>query len=681
MRIERLLAATLLWIAAAAGAAEPETLVIIGTRVQQPAADLPMSIDRLDRSAITDGQLQVNLSEALQAVPGVSAQNRQNYAQDLQLSVRGFGARSSFGVRGVRLYADGIPATMPDGQGQFSHFDLGSADHIEVLRGPFSALYGNSSGGVLAIFTEDAPAKPQLCAVLERGSEGLQRYALKGSTRGEYYGLLASVAHFRTDGYRVHSAAERTTFNARLRWQPDADSSLTLIANGLDMPESQDPLGLTRAQLTADRQQAGSNALAYDTRKSLRQAQLGVSYQRTLSVADELQWMVYNGHRSTTQFQSIPRAVQTPATHPGGVIDLGRAYWGSDLHVSDRRTLAGRPLLTTVGLSLDRLHERRKGYLNFRGAQLGVQGALRRAERNAVSDLDEYAQLQWDPGRRWRAMAGVRHSVGDINSDNELLSPGAARSQVRYSAVNPVAGLTFRADAHLNLYGAYGRGFETPTLNDLAYRSTDGSLPGLNLGLRPARSDNYELGLKFARPGLRATLAAFRIDTRDELAVQSSAGGRTVFTNLLATQRKGAELGAEMDWSPALTARLAYTHLDAETSTGHRLPAVAADTLYTALSWRRPEPDLALTVEVLGRAKIYVDDRNSDAAAGYAVANLHCELGQRRGGWRFSEMLRLDNLTDRSYVGSVIVNESNGRYFEPEPGRSVYLGLSVARDP
>ncbi len=206
------------------------TVVVTATRNPQSSHDLPVAISRVERASIQRGKLQVNLSESLGEVPGASVQNRQNYAQDLQVSVRGFGARSSFGVRGVRLYADGIPGTMPDGQGQFSQFDLGSADHIEVLRGPFSALYGNSSGGVIAIFTEQPPPDLQWQASLAAGSFGVRRAALKVSGGREDLNFLIDAAHFETDGYRDHSAAQRNNFNSRAAIELSGNSRLTLIA-------------------------------------------------------------------------------------------------------------------------------------------------------------------------------------------------------------------------------------------------------------------------------------------------------------------------------------------------------------------------------------------------------------------------------------------------------------------
>jgi iron complex outermembrane receptor protein len=702
------------WLMIAPGAARAEiavsldSVVVTATRVAEDSRDLPVSIDRVDAQTIRSGQLQVNLSESLLTVPGVSAQSRQNYAQDLQVSVRGFGARSSFGVRGVRLYSDGIPGTMPDGQGQFSQFDLSSADHIEVLRGPFSALYGNSSGGVIAIFTEDAKPGYMLGGAAEYGTFNTQRYALKTTGDNGLVNYVIDGSHFQTDGYRVHSDAERNLFNAKASVSPTDSSKLTIIGNAVQTPFIQDPLGLTRAQLAADPRQAGVNAIAYNTRKSLAQEQLGVVYDNKLGAADDVVASIYTGHRATTQFQAIPQATQQAAPlYPGGVIDLDRAYWGVDLHMSDQRSVGGTPLLLIVGVNYDDLAEARKGYLNYSGAQLGVQGALRRDEANHVYDFDQYIQAQWDPAERWRLVAGVRNSLVEVTSHGHLAVLDAADSEVRYSAVNPVAGVTYRVTSAIHAYGSYGKGFETPTLNDLAYRSVDGSLAGLNLGLKPARSDNYEVGVKAGNEFMRANLAAFYIKTVDELAVLQNSSGRTVDQNIGETTRRGLELGLDAKWGGGFSARLAYTYIKAvvaqpyftcvaapcnplnvavgrpppnylPVAEGNFLPAVARNSLYVGVTWNYAPLGFSTTLEGLSRAKIYADDRNTDAAASYWVANLRAGFEQETRHWRFSEFARLDNLTNRAYVSSVIVNETNSRFFEPAPGRMAYVMFNAA---
>src|SRR5271166_6459237 len=324
-------------------------VVVTATRLAQASFDLPVAVDRVERAAIQAGQLQVNLSESLDAVPGASVENRQNYAQDLQVSIRGFGARSSFGVRGVRLYADGIPGTMPDGQGQFSQFDLGSADHIEVLRGPFSALYGNSSGGVIAIFTQDGPPGFDLGATASLGPFDTHRYALKAAGGQGNLNYTVDAAHFETDGYREHSAAERNNFNSKLRVDLNPDAGLTLIANAVETPYVGDPLGLTQAQMAVDPTQAGVNALAYDTRKNLSQEQAGIAYDQNFGADLSLSAIVYGGHRATTQFQAILQANElAKATNPGGVIDLARSFGGTDVHLTDRLGIAGTALQLTA---------------------------------------------------------------------------------------------------------------------------------------------------------------------------------------------------------------------------------------------------------------------------------------------------------------------------------------------
>jgi iron complex outermembrane recepter protein len=694
--------------ASADGAPEMSAIVVTATRVAESSFDLPVSIDRVDRRTIAKGQLQVNLSESLITVPGVSVQSRQNYAQDLQLSVRGFGARSSFGVRGLRLYSDGIPGTMPDGQGQFSQFDLGSADHIEVLRGPFSALYGNSSGGVIAIFTEDAKPGHLIDGTAEYGTFNTQRYALKTEGDDGTANYVIDAAHFQTDGYRFHSNAERDNFNSKLRFATSDTSKLTVVANVVETPSVQDPLGLTRAQLAADPRQAGVGAILFNTRKSLAQEQLGVVYDEKLSANDDLSAMLYTGHRATTQFQAIPQATQQNAPlYPGGVIDLDRAYWGLDAHVTDARDVAGSPLQVVVGINYDDLAEARKGYLNYVGSQLGVEGAVRRDQGNHVYDFDQYLQVQWDPDARWRVIAGVRNNLVEVTSHGHIPVLDGADSSVRYSAVNPVGGVTFRASSAVNLYGSYGKGFETPTLNDLAYRSVDGSLPGLNFGLKPARSDNYEVGIKAGSEHVRANLAAFYIKTVDELAVLQNSGGRTVAQNIGETNRRGMELGADATWSGGFSGRLAYTFIRAvvgqayatciaapcnplahpggpqpanykTVNAGNHLPAVPVNSLYAGLTWGYTPLGFSATLETLGRAQIYADDRNSAAAAGYWLANLRAGFEQETRHWRFSEFARLDNLANRAYVGSVIVDETNFRFFEPAPGRTAYIMFNAA---
>ncbi|MBI4986360.1 MAG: TonB-dependent receptor [Rhodocyclales bacterium] len=704
-------AAALLGACAPAGGAQAQAdaaaplraapVVVTATRVEQSSFDLPVSVDRVGAAAIQEQQLQVNLSESLGRVPGVVVQNRQNYAQDLQISSRGFGARSTFGIRGIRLYADGIPATMPDGQGQASHFDLAAAARIEVLRGPFSALYGNSSGGVIALFTADGKPGANAAADVAAGSFGTQRLGLKAA--GERGGLnyALSAAAFRSDGYRDHSAASRDTYNAKLRVQPDAAATLSFVFNAHDMPQAQDPLGLTRAQFDADPRQAGTNALPFDARKRVAQSQGGLAYERHLSASDTLAATLYSGRRGTIQFQAIATAAQVAATSAGGVIDLIRDYGGCDLRWTRRTELAGAPLRFSAGLAYENVDERRRGYQNFTGAAaaptaVGVRGPLRRDEDNRVFSFDQYVQGEWQPGRRWLVLAGLRNSAVQVRSGDHYVAAGNGddSGSIRFSAANPVLGITFKADEALNLYASYGRGFETPTLNELSYR-TSGS--GLNLGLKPARGDHLEAGAKaFLGADALATVAFFHVATRDEIAVLSNTGGRSVFQNVGGSRRDGAELALDARLPGGFGAYAAYTYLNARyaddfltctaapcaapivpVAAGNAIPGIPRTTLNAELSWRHAPAGFSGGLEVRRAAQVFVNDVNSDAAPAYTALNLRLGFEQQWGNARTTEFLRIDNLADRKYAGSVIVNEGNSRFFEPAPGRAWLLGVGA----
>ena len=679
------------------GAAAPQSVTITATRVATPAFDVPASIDLVTLAPDTEPRPGINISETLGGVPGLLARDRQNYAQDVQISVRGFGARSTFGIRGVRIYIDGIPGTMPDGQGQISNVDLGSAAAVEVLRGPFSALYGNSSGGVVQVFTEDGTATPKWTFGAGAGSNGELRYDGKLTGTEGNLDYVASVSHFETDGYREHSAARRDIENVKLGVKLDDRSKITVVANAVELPYAQDAMGLSRAEMQADPRGDDPSAIQFNTRKSLAQTQGGVIYDLRVDADNALRAMVYGGHRDTEQFQAIPVASQASPLAPGGVIQLGRDYDGADLRwttqgAQDRWSLVG-------GLAVDKLREHRYGFQSFTGtgaAQvLGVLGALRRNEINDVRDLDPYLQGEWHPTAALTLDAGVRHSnVRFISHDEYVVGANPDDSGgASYSATLPVLGLLYALRPDVHLYATAGKGFETPTLNEIGYRP-DG-LTGLNFDLKPSRSNNLELGVKTKSEtwGL-LDVAVFGTRTTNEIVTLSNTGGRTTYQNVASTRR----LGLEFEWSKQLphdlNAQVAYTLLDAQytdaflsctttpcttpatpIASGNRMPGVARNAAFASLAWA-PAKGWRAGVEAKALSRVFVNDTNSDSAAAFVTANVSAGYLWPLGAWQFSTFGRLDNVTNRRYVGSVIVNEGNSRYFEPAPGRTFFAGLT-----
>lgn len=686
------------------GPAAAQTLApinVTATRTEVPPFEVPASVDVLDGERIRgDGRAQVNLSESLALVPGLLARDRLNQAQDMQLSVRGFGARATFGVRGVRLYVDGIPATMPDGQGQLSHIDLASVGRLEILRGPFSVLYGNSSGGVMQVFTEEGQGSPVLGGSVATGSYGLRRADVKASGSAGPMGYVLSAGRLSTNGFREHSAAEREGANVRLDWALGNDSKLTLLANTLAM-RADDPLGLERKDFDAAPRSVHPAAIDFNTRKTVSQRQIGAVYEQKIDAGNQLRLMLYGGERATTQFQSIPVGAQT-AQHPGGVIGLARNYGGLDARWTTRTLMAQKPLEIVGGLAYDTMNETRRGWQNFQGATLGVQGALRREEDNRVTSLDPYVQATWKPDARWTVNAGVRHSLVRFNSADNYITVGPNANgndsgSVRYSATLPAAGVTYAPSEQWRVYAAAGRGFETPTFNELAYRP-DGTT-GLNFSLRPSRSDNLEAGIKWrsvagASPKIESTAAIFQTITQDEIVARTT-GGRSTFQNAGESRRRGLELATSISPARHWLGQLSYTLLDARyrdafscpvntnfcptgrVPAGNRIPGIARNALAAELGWR-PPTGWRTGVDARYLSSVAVNDVNTDAAASFVTLGAHVGYVLALDRWNIAATARVDNLTDRKYAGSVIVNEGNGRYFEPAAGRNYVLSLSAS---
>ena len=666
-------------------------VVVTGSRSEHASFDLPAAIDVIDASLIRDTQPRVNASEALAAVPGLVARDRQNYAQDLQISSRGFGARSAFGVRGVRLIADGIPATMPDGQGQAATFNLDMAERIEVLRGPFSALYGNHSGGVVQLFTRDPKGPPSIETSVSAGSYGMRKFDLNAQGESNGIGYLIDASRFDTDGFRDHGAARRDQAYAKLTMATSPTSRLVLTASGLRQDDTEDPLGVTWATYQRD-PRAGeidttdtvtpqrTLAERYNTRKSIDHKQAGLTWEQRFG-ANRLQVTAYGGNRRVVQYQSFSRGFQAPPTHSGGVVDFDRDFLGLDVNWRDVRELAGGTLRTTIGIDTGRSTDARQGFENFIGNEFGVRGNLRRDEENKVSNVDPYLQAEWER-EQWVVTAGLRHSRVKFDVADYYLSNGNDSGAVRYNHTTPLVGVLYKVSPTLNVYASAARGFETPTLNEVFY---SGSGAGFNFNLQPATSTHLEAGVKaFIGSNMRVNAALFQVKTQDELVVDVSSGGRTSYRNASATLRQGGELSFDADLGAGWSAKLAFSALRAiydegfgTVPEGSRLPGVPRTSLYGELGWKEANGRYGAALETIANGRVFAEDTNTaQPAPGYGIFNLRAQAKQEWSGWTIKEFVRLNNVFDKQYVGSVIVGDANRRFYEGAPGRNWVLGVS-----
>lgn len=674
-----------------------EPVVITATRTAANPFELPASVDVVDGETLRAGQLQVNLSETLARIPGINVQNRSNYAQDLQISSRGYGARASFGVRGIKVLIDGIPASAPDGAGQVASFALSSAERVEVLRGPFSALYGNASGGVIQLVSEAPPKSTKNSVSGALAANDTYRAGIRGGfALGEAGGVTLDASRFETDGFRPQSAARRDLFNAKGEWKFGAHT-FALLANSINMPDAQDALGLTRAQLEANPDQTASVATQFNTRKTTRQSQLGGTWRWKASDALDVATMAYVGTRDVVQFQSIATAAQIAATHPGGVIDFSREFNGADLRASYALPLANGSLKLTAGVSRDQQDEDRKGFQNFTGTgaaqRLGIVGALKRDEDNRLTANDVFAQADWQ-GDVANAFIGVRHSQLEMRSTDRYIASGNPddSGSLSFSATTPVIGAAFKLAPNLRVYASAGRGFETPTFNEAAYRS--GGQTGLNFDLKSATSRNYEAGVKWrSGQGATATLAAFRSETNDEIAPLTNSGGRSVFRNVGRTSREGVEATFAMPLTDRIELYASANTIDAKyrdaflacgappcttpniaVAAGAKIPGVPKQQAFLELR-TRPIEGLTASIELQHQGRVYANDTNTESAKPATLVNAMLSYRKAWSSIDWTTSLRVDNVGNQRDAATVIVNEANGRFFEPRPPRSWLLSL------
>ncbi|MBA4212649.1 MAG: TonB-dependent receptor [Polaromonas sp.] len=652
------------------------------------------TVDVVDGRELRDGQLQINLSEGLARVPGLVIRNRENYAQDLQVSIRGFGARSTFGVRGVRLFVDGIPASAPDGSGQAANFPLGSADRIEVVRGPFAALYGASSGGAILAYTQDGTRPGELRVGSAFGANGLWRLSTQvsgqtGTAEAPGWSYTLDVGKFATDGARPQSAADRSTANAKLSRRHEGGRT-TLVFNR-QSAFALDPQGLSRLQFDAGTPLTTPQAIQFNTRKSVSQTQAGVAWDQALGNGHKVELMGYAGQRRVIQFQSIPVANQNPVTAPGnsgGVIDLDRDYWGFNARWRLQREWQGGQLNLSAGLAGDRQTDLRRGYQNFVGSTLGVTGALRRDETNRATTLDPYAQAAWQV-QDWTFEGGLRRVGARYESSDVFLSNGDQSGGNRYSAWLPVVGMRWQLSPQTQAFASVGRGLETPTLNEAAY--SVGGATGFNTGLNASRSTQAEVGLRGRNGSGLWNATLFDIRTSDEIVSAGTVDGRASFTNGGSTKRQGLELSAEYGMG-SVTLSSAYTYLRARYGSGtasipagNRMPGLPEHQLYAQVAWA-PAAAAAIggvfTLEARHTGSIFANDANTTSTAlakGHTLLGIGARFEQTTGAWTWREFVRIDNLTDKKHMGSVIVNDGNSRFFEPGLGRSLSAGIELTR--
>jgi len=696
--------------------------VVTATRVETNSFDLPVSIDVVSKSNIQDAQLKMTLSESLIRIPGITAQSRSQFAQDPQISTRGFGSRSSFGVRGLRIYVDGIPFTMPDGIGQPGNIELGAIKAIEVMRGPFSSLYGNSSGGVIQLLTEDAPKTPEVSSELLTGSYGTNRQNAKAAGSAGNVDYLINFSNFETDGYRQNSNAKKEQFTAKLKINISTSTKLTMLANWMDM-DAQDPLGLARTASSGSGPKttsAGASVTVFErsafddptaipsvaslanTRVSRKNQQIGFNLEHAFNENNSINIISYVGKLDNLQylsaFSSTADSGVTRTADFGRASGISRDFWGTEFRYTNKGQILDRAYQLTGGINYGNMEDNRSDINAYSGVMLDSSSLanVNRREINIAKNFDQYLQAQYAVANSIDIHAGIRRTKVDIKVQDNLVDLAQqstiakyrdSSGKLSYEKTTPVVGAVWKINPMLNIYANYGKGFETPNLIEIAYDNvTNGTGPNLNL--TPSQSDNYEIGAKaFANSSTRINAAIFRTNTDKEIVVASS-GTYTTYQNAGKTKRQGIEASIDSQLANNFGIYGAYTFLDAKfdstfssagntVNSGNTIPGTYRQQIYGEVSWKYPELGFYTALETRYNSKVYVNDRNTDYSDSYTVVNLRAGFQQSVSNWKFSEFLRVENIADKDYIGSIRVNDTNNRFFEPSPGRNWMVGVNA----
>jgi iron complex outermembrane recepter protein len=663
-------------------------IVTTATRTEQNSFDLPIAIDVVDQKDIEDGQLQVQLSESLIRLPGITAQNRNNQAQDPVISSRGFGSRASFGVRGIRIYVDGIPLTMPDGQGQPGVVDLASIRSVEVMRGPFSALYGNSSGGVIQLLSKNAPKTPEIGGTVMYGSDNTKRQILNASGTSENIEYMLSTSNYETDGYRDHDKGQKEAATAKFKIHISDETKLTTLVNWFDQ-KAQDPGGLPRVATATDPSAFENPKAVVDavnvanTRVERSHAQIGFNLEHSINENNDINLITYVGTRDNEQILAT-RSDGTNARNS----QISREFYGADLRWDNHGLILDKAYTISLGINYGKSTDARLDTNILAG---GVPiSTLNRDEDNIVDNFDQYLQGKLSILDNVDIHAGIRHTNVNLEVNDYLITGTNPDNSghVEYQKTTPVIGAVWKVTPTFNLYANYGKGFETPTFFEAAFDSTSSNAKP-NLSLKPSESRNVEIGAKaFVTDNTQVNLNLFRITTENELVVSENDSGRSVYTNANDTKRTGAELSVDSQFGNNISTYFSYSLLNAKfdsdfvgtsglIASGNRIPGTYKTQLYGEIAWKYTPWGFSTALEGSHHSQVYVDDINSDKASSYTIFNLRAGFEQNLAHWNFKEFVRVENLFDKEYIGSVKINDGNSRFYEPASDRNYLLGLSA----
>jgi iron complex outermembrane receptor protein len=674
LRAASLLAVCLPLTAHAQDGDADERIVVTATRVEKNLERVPAAVTVVTQDEIQLNRQQLALDESLTRVPGLYMQARYNFARDVRVSIRGFGSRANFGIRGVKIIVDGIPETLPDGQGVVDGIDLAATGQIEVLRGPSASLWGNASGGVISITTEPPPEEGFSELRLSGGEYDFQKIQFKTGAQGEKLGYIFSVTDSEYEGYREHALMENTQLTGRFNVDFGEGRELISILSYTDQPYSDDPGSLNATDAANNPRMAFANNVLYNAGESQEKTRVGAVY--TMPLGDD-QTLQARGFIVDRDFENLL------PTMDGANVVLDSGFTGAGVSYTREGSLGDLPNTLIIGLDIERQDDDRLRYDNL----FGDRGPLVFNQNEAVSSYGLFIQDDIGLTDMLTFTMGVRFDEIEYDITDYFLADGNDSGSVSVDDVSPMLGLSAVFSERLNAYATYSTAFEAPTTTE--FNLPDGTSGGFNSSLEPQNARNLEVGVRgLISDRTRYEVAVFDIEVDDELVqFETPIADRYYFVNAAQSSRQGVEFSLSADLAENLTTTFSYTFSDFEFDrfidestnnfSGNVIPGVPEDLFFAEVLYQQPG-GLFAGFDVIRVGEQYAENANNVLVDGYTVANLRIGYDLDSGSMQISPFVGINNLFDESYPGDVRINAAfGGRYFDPAPDRHLYAGVKV----
>lgn len=640
------------------------------TKISNSLLESIWSISKLDFKTKQDHMQQLSFSEYVQGVPGLFALNSNNFSQDLRISIRGFGARSAFGIRGIKILVDGIPETTPDGQGQIDNLSLGSISSVEVIRGPSSLLYGNSSGGVISIMTKSYIKKNYIKPALTIGRFGMENIQIEAGFKKRNTSLILLANKIKTNGYRIQSGFESSGINARIKHEFSEKTEINLLLNYTDSPVAEDAGGLDFDSVIANRLQARDRNVKYKTQESVKQFKTGVSLKYQLNPKSLFSTYYFSASRDFSA--KLPFAF-------GGDISLNRSYSGQGAQLNYSSGSQNKKNNFQLGYSWSKQSDLRKRYYNNEG----VQGALTLIQKEKFDALSFFLMDEFSLGK-YKIMAGIRYDSNKLQAIDYLFENGNDSGSLSLNSWSSSLGLNYKVNNKSYLFTSLGTSFETPVLSELS-ANPNGS-GGFNSTLSPQTAFNKELGYRHFSYKTEFEVVLFDINSSNDLVPYELEPfpGRTFYRNAGKTNRTGLEFSYSRQVSEYLNTKFSYTFSEFSYGTfqkgdtdlaGKKLPGIPKHMASLTSTLVKNGWNISLNNRFQGN--LFADDANEVKEKAFLASNLNVSFQNVKGKISWIPFFGINNLWNSIYNDNIRVNAFGGRYYEPAPSRYVFGGIRI----